>query len=365
MSRRWVVAVLLVVSGCTASPSVAPAPERVSAQPLRPRAAHTASLLPDGRVLLAGGCSDDGCSTADRDQPSTEFYQPGRGFVPGPPMLHPRDGHSATTLNDGRILIVGGFAREGTAPITAAELFDPATATFRPAGTVNVGRGAHTATLLHDGRVLIAGGWIGPRTYTADVEIYDPATNTFAPAAPMPQPRIGAVAVARPDGDVLIIGGQDGPVHGLASTVIYNPAANAWRPGPAMRTPRFKHALATLDDGRVFVLGGTTNDRELLADSEILDPDGRRFTTGPVMTTSRYKVMATATANGRIVVVGGVGADVLASDRRSFTTIPAGGTAWRSFPTVTALPDGSVLVVGGYDKQINVHPDAFVIPAFA
>jgi hypothetical protein len=333
-------------------------------QPLRPRAGHTATLLPDGRVLIAGGCADDGCTTAG-GQPSSEFYLPGRGFVAGPPMLRPRQGHTATVLADGRILIVGGFAAEGTAPIAAAEVFDAATGTFRPAGTLHVGRGGHTATLLPDGRVLIAGGWTGPREYTAGVELFDPATNSFLPGPPMPGPRHAAAAVALPDGDILVTGGQDRPTSGLSSTVSYDRRHGAWRPGPAMTTPRFKHAITTMDDGRILVLGGATDDTDRLASTEVLDPAAGKFAPGPAMSAARYKFTdaVTRTTSGRLVVAGGAQVDLLAADGRSFTAISAGSGTPRWVATATALPGGRVLVVGGYDERIRIHPDALVVPS--
>src|SRR5262249_54144419 len=156
--------------------------------PLGARAAHTATPLADGRVLIAGGCADAGCPSASA-APGSEFYVPGSGFVAGPPMLTPRQGHTATALADGRVLIVGGYVGEGVAPIADAEIFDPAAKEFRPAGRLSLGRGGHIAARLPDGRVLIAGGWIGPRTYTNTVEIYDPATSTFTPGTAMPEPR--------------------------------------------------------------------------------------------------------------------------------------------------------------------------------
>ena len=80
----------------------------------------------------------DGCATSEVE-PSSEFFNPGQGFVAGPPMLHPRSSHTATLLPDGRVLIVGGWAREGTAPLTEAEMFDPTSGTFQPAGTPTPG----------------------------------------------------------------------------------------------------------------------------------------------------------------------------------------------------------------------------------
>jgi len=310
------VALLVVVGGCTGPwpstpPSADPAP--VSAQPLRPRAGHSATLLADGRVLLAGGCAVDGCTTSEVE-PSSEFYVPGRGFAPGPPMLHPRS--------------------------------------------------SHTATLLPDGRVLIAGGGNGPGNLTAGVEIFDPATGSLTPGPAMPQPR-QAASIVLPDGDILITGGQDGPQHGLSSTVIYDPGSGDWRAGPKMGSPRFKHAITMLDDNRILVLGGTTDDTELLASTEVLDLAANEFAPGPVMTAPRYKFAdaVVRTTTGRLVVAGGTQVDVLAPDGQSFGAITIGTGARRWVPTATALRDGTVLVVGGYDDRIRVHSDAHIVEA--
>src|SRR5262245_10263008 len=136
MGRRSAGAILLVLlaGGCAGPQPRQPTPPAASSsavtlQPQRVRAAHTATLLSDGRVLIAGGCAVDGCATAEVE-PSSEFFLPGRGFVPGPPMVRPRSGQSATELRDGRVLIVGGWAHEGTAPLAQAEIFDPLTNMF-------------------------------------------------------------------------------------------------------------------------------------------------------------------------------------------------------------------------------------------
>jgi hypothetical protein len=362
MKRLVVPAFLLVVvGGCTGpSPYTPPSadPARVSAQPLRPRAGHTATLLANGRVLIAGGCAVDGCTTSEVE-PSSEFYVPGRGFVPGPPMLHPRSSHTATLLPDGRVLIVGGWAREGTTTLAEAELFDPTTGTFQPAGTLQGG-----ATLLPDGRVLIADSENGPSNLLAGVKIFDPATGSLTPGPAMPRPR-HAASIVLPDGDILITGGQDRPEHGLSSTVIYDPGSGDWRPGPELGTPRFKHAITVLDGGRILVLGGTTNDIELLASTEVLDLAANEFAPGPVMSTPLYKFpdAVVRTTTGRLVVAGGTQVDVLAPDGQSFGAITFGTGAIRWVPTATALPDGTVLVVGGYDDRIRVHPDAHIVEA--
>lgn len=352
---------------CAAPAAAPPAPAQVDGEvaaaasptPLRPRAAHTATALSDGRVLIVGGCAADGCGEADR-HPTTEFYLQGRGFVAGPPLGEPRLGHTATLLEDGRVLIVGGWAREGTPPLASAELFDPSSNTFTPIGPLAEGRGGHAAARLTDGRVLVLGGWVAGRRASDSVEIFDPTTRRFGPAAPLPGPRLGPLAATLADGTVLVVGGEDLARTPPAGAVRYDPATDRWRAAGTVATPRFKAALAPMPDGSLLLLGGTVDDRKLLATSERFDPATDRFAPGPAMETERYK-FTTARVDGRLVAVGGRQAAVLAGDR--FVPLPSTVGVWRSFATATPLPGGDLLIVGGYDERIAVHPDALLVPA--
>lgn len=328
---------------------------------LRARATQTATLLPDGRVLLAGGCAVDGCSTA-QVEPSSEFYVPGRGFVAGPPMVQPRTEPTATVLRDGRILYVGGWAREGTDPLAEAEVYDPVAGEFEKVGSLAQGRGAQTATLLPDGRVLIAGGETATEDPTASVEIFDPATDTFAPGPPLPSPRKGAVAIGLPSGDVLLTGGEIAG-KGLTSTLVYDVDKDTWRAGPELSTPRFKHAVARFDHGRVLVIGGTTDDTKLLSSTEIIDPFAGTSTPGPELKEAVYKLGGGVTRDGtgRLVVVAGTEMEVLEPGADAFHRLAGTSGPWRSFATATTLPDGSVLVAGGYDDTIRVQDEAFLV----
>jgi hypothetical protein len=309
-------------------------------------------MLDDGRVLIAGGCAVDGCGTSEV-APSSEFFLPGRGFVAGPEMLRPRSGHSATLLRDGRVLIVGGWSREGTRPLAETEIFNPATNAFEPAGTLPSGHGGHAA-LLADGRVLVAGG-----EDTTSVQFFDPATDTWMLGPALPEARDAAVAITLEDGRVLIAGGRDSAGQGIVSAVVFDPVSNSWARVGGIATPRYKHAMVNVD-GRVLVLGGTTDDVSLLVETEYFDPATGQFTPGPAMSQARYKFIGSVAAlPDRVVVAAGAGVDVLVDGR--FVAIPEVSHAIRWFGTATPLPDGSVLVVGGYDDRIRLHADALYV----
>lgn len=320
----------------------------------RSRAAHTATLLNDGRVLIVGGCATDGCTTAS-EAPVTEYYVPGRGFTPGPDMVQARQGHSATLLADGRVLIVGGWASEGTPALHSAEVYEPESGQFRSVGSLSVGRGGHTSAALLDGRVLIAGG------DTDTAELFDPERDEFVAAASMPEPRFAAPAITLSDGRVLVVGGRDSYGRAVASALLYDPKSDSWQPTGSMSTPRDKHELAPLPDGRILVMGGTPDDRELLATTEIYDPETGEFEPGPPMDIRRYKLSAAVDAEGRVIVVGGTQAAVY--DSNGFHPIDGTAGPVRWVPSVTTLPNGDVLVIGGYDESIRLYADAQLISA--
>ena len=237
-----------------------------------PRASHTATPLPGGRVLIVGGCVVDHCDgTAGAD---SELFDPATGrFTPGAPLSVPRAGHTATALTDGRVLVVGGFPGERLPPLASAEVYDPATGRFEPTGVISARRAEHTATRLRDGRVLIAGGANGMNVL-AGAEIYDPATGRFSAVAALPGPRSMHVATLLADGRVLVAGGQSARGALVDTAAIYDPAANSWRDAGRIDTPKYKLALASLPDGGALVVGGQTADdpQARLARTERFDP---------------------------------------------------------------------------------------------
>jgi hypothetical protein len=191
--------------------------------PMRsPRFYHTATLLPNGKVLVAGGVNGDATiSTA-------ELYDPIAGtWTLINSMSTNRSQHTATLLPNGKVLVAGGG---GSGTYSSAELFDPSSGIWSLTGPMNVIRLSHTATLLHDGRVLVAGGWTptGVPAAEADSELYDPATGTWSDAGSLPVPCFSHTATLLGDGSVLIAGGSStGGVTNAAQVFIPSgPAIN-------------------------------------------------------------------------------------------------------------------------------------------
>jgi hypothetical protein len=358
-----------LTAGCAAdkpqppppSPPQVTAPAQGGLAMAVPRASHTATPLPGGRVLIVGGCVVDHCDgTAGAD---SELFDPATGrFTPGAPLSVPRAGHTATALTDGRVLVVGGFSGERLPPLASAEVYDPVTGRFAPTGAVSVRRAEHTATRLRDGRVLIAGGANGT-TILAGAEIYDPATGRFSAAAALPGPRSMHGATLLADGQVLIAGGQSARGTLLDTAATYDPATNSWREAGRLDTPKYKLALAWLPDGGALVVGGQTADdpQARLARTERFDPRSGTFRPGPQMSEPRYKISdaVITLTDGRVVIAGGYGVDTYADGAlRALGTVPG---PERQFPAAAALPDGRVLITGGYDNRTYLTATAVVV----
>jgi hypothetical protein len=268
------------------------------------RSGHSATLLSNGKVLVAGGSGTSG------DLALAELYDPATGrWSFTDPMITARSNHAATLLASGKVLVAGG---QGGA---LAELYDPATGTWTATGSLRTARSLHTATLLPNGKILVAGGCpanSGCSSHVLQAELYDPATGIWSFTGLMVTGRDVHTATLLSNGKVLVTGGY-GDTAQLASAELYDPATGEWTSTRSMSTARVVHAAVLLPNGKVLVAG-----RYDVATAELYDPTTGTWTSTGSMTTVRHHIqhVAVLLGTGQVLVVGGTdssGGNALAS----------------------------------------------------
>jgi Galactose oxidase, central domain len=266
------------------------------------RGGHTASRLADGRVLVAGGIESN--SWADVTA-STETYDQKTGvWTLTAALAGARSGHTSTVLRDGRVFVAGGYypCCAGGAwlepyPLSSTEIFDPLKETSTSVGSLASPRDAHTATLLPNGKVLIAGGEDDSGQPMKASEFFDPATGTSSVSGNLNLPRKHAAAIPLPSGDVFVTGG--GAIWGTPANLLhyenisdaerYDTTSGKWLPAGQQLTPRMLHTATLLQDGRVLVAGGVASGdgAHPLVSAELYLPP-RPIPIGPGFTGSWY-----------------------------------------------------------------------------
>jgi len=192
---------------------------------------------------------------------------------PAAPMFEPRSGHTATLLPDGRVLVAG--MRRNQEFYRSAEIYDPNSTKFERTGEMSVARVGHAAVLLRSGKVLIVGGWVGSEC-TDSAEIYDPSAGKFAPIAKMTTRRGQPSATLLLNGDVLIAGGADhDSPEGSESAEVFHPSTLSFEPVAPMHLERISQTATLLQDGRVLITGG--RGESVTAAAEIYDPKTKKF----------------------------------------------------------------------------------------
>jgi hypothetical protein len=336
---------------------------RPAARLAEARASHTTTALPDGTLLVIGGFRKTADGHTQAYSATTEIVDPAAGTVTrGPALLHPRAGHSATPLPDGRILVAGGWDDVGM--VRTVELYDPTTAAFTAAADLTEPRGGFAATALADGRVLFTGGGDGVATRTA--EIFDPADDQFRPTGEMITGRIGHSATLLADGRVLVVGGAAGRDRVLVTAEIFDPAAGAFTAAASLPVERYKHAAIRLPDDRVLIAGGSSarDWRGKYDTTEIYDPAADRFVTGPALTTPRFKLTHAVALLGDAVAIAGGAATIevlgAGTDQPAPGRVVARLGRVSYFGTLTAVGD-RLVVVGGYDDRIRASNGVWVV----
>jgi hypothetical protein len=316
------------------------------------RQSHVAAALPSGQVLLAGGYS--GYATASGFLTTGEIYDPQSGTfrLTKGNMTSAREGATATLLPTGQVLIAGGA--DSSSVLRTAELYDPATDSFSATGVLSVPRLFHTATLLPSGKVLLVGGNAGP------ADIFDPATGTFQPTGSSLPFRQFHSATLLSSGKVLVVGGSDEQVSStstssgpLASALLFDPAMGDFTP-LVLDAPSLSNGTLTLLPSNQLLLVGGYDANGVSSVAQIFDPILQTVSNTGSLATARANATATLLPTGRVLVAGGwEPANAALTSAESYdpvaaTFAPAGAlTVGRFDHTATLLPTGNVLLVAG------------------
>jgi hypothetical protein len=328
----------------------------------RARTHHTATLLPDGRVVVVGGISVVGGSSTALTL--IETYDPTtRSFSRTGDLLTARSDHTATLLRDGTVLIAGGKTSDGTA-LGSAEVYDPRTGESRATGALASATYSASAVALDDGSVFVVGGY-GDNDISVGAEIYDPSSGTFGPVGP-PNGAGLVTAVKLNDGRVLVSGGLLSG-ESLDSAEVFDPTTNQFDSTGGMSEARAGATSCLLDDGRVLVVGGGNLWQVPSSTAEIYDPAEGDFIKVAQLDDVRSQGTATVLADDSVLMVGGVDgtrspiATIERFDPATGVSTPVGTMAEsRAGQTATRLADGSVLIVGGSISAKAVTADAAV-----
>jgi RHS repeat-associated protein len=324
---------------------------------------HTATLLSNGMVLITGGTGSLGGSSA---LSSAELYNPSNGtFTATGSMTTARYDHTATLLSNGMVLIAGGYGSSG-ALLSSAELYNPSTGTFTATGSMTTSRQSHTATLLNDGTVLIAGG-LNASGALSSAEIYSSSTGTFLAIGSMTTGRYWHTATLLSNGMVLIAGGGGSGSVGnvLSSAELYNPVDGTFTATGGMTSARSSHTATLLNNGMVLIAGGLSSSGGSfggITGAEVYNPSDGTFIVTGSLNQGRSSHTATLLNDGTVLAAGGSTNPTPLSTAELFQlSTPTGGTPGSGTATVsgtehsvvTGAPGKGTITIDGSEQNFQ------------
>ena len=306
-----------------------------------PRLGPAATLLPNGKVLIAGGSNNGSPPYLT----SAELYDSSTGtWTFTGSMNVARSFPVATLLANGKVLITGAAS---ISELASAELYDPSSGTWSLTGSMNVARDSNTATLLPNGKVLVVGGTSDGIHGLTSAELYDPSSGTWSLTGSLNVARYNHTATLLPNSQVLVAGGYNN--GDLTSAELYDPSSGIWSLTGALNLARELHTATLLPKGQVLAAGGVNFGHVDPAAAELYDPSSGTWTLTGSLNVTRYNHTATLLPNGQVLVAGN-GASAELYDPSSGTwTLTGSMNVARTQHTATLLPNGNVLVAGGFN----------------
>lgn len=301
---------------------------------------QTATLLPNGMVLVVGGYG----AASNIQLSSAEQYDPATGTWTATGSLTYSVGPSqtATLLPNGLVLEAGS-----SPAITSTSLYDSTTGTWTATGAMNTSRDGPAAVLLFNGKVLVLGGYNG--SYLADAELYDPAAGTWTKTGAMNVGRQHPLATLLPNGKVLVAGGHQ--FDSLSDAELYDPATGTWTTTGPMAVGRAYHTMTLLPNGTVLVAGGGNRSNSSLSSAELYNPITGSWRATGSMTAARFAFSATLLPNGMVLAAGGNGSNGPGIASAELYN-PATGTWTATAAMPTALAGQAAALLPGYNKVL-------------